>query len=503
MRGAEGRPWSREQWLGYVILPLFLVLLNLGLKWPDLDTVQVGMDEPFSIFHAQKEPMGIAKELAKGNNPPLFEVILHYQMLVWGDDAAAVRVPSMLFSIGTAVLVFLLGWRAGGQVAGMVGALLFSFGKWPIYFAHEARAYALLGFLTLLVLWLLLRWQDRPSSWGRWVMWMVGNVLLMYCHYFGFIVIGLQVVWLVLVRGLFQKSVAGLGGGWSRGMWGRIAGAIVIWGAAFVPQVMWVMARPAGGGGTHWVPLANLASGYGVLAKFGNQPVVILVLLGVLAVAGGRFLWLWQQGRAKWSGAVLLVLGLFPGAYLLLFVTGMVVPVFLDRYAYFAVLGMYVLAGVASQGLWPSRQVGGAVGLGLVVAMGLTTNLRMDLRSRWREVASFVEARRVERDAVLITPRWNQLAYAYHGDREAFRKWEVFEAEMLADRRYPVMKYTALDAHLPISAASVIWTVSAGDEFPDLHASVQGLLDSAYVKEAVRDTFEGIYVERFVRKPLK
>ena len=88
------------------LLPFFLVLFNFLLKRIGLTTNSIALDEPFSIYVAQFDVTKIIQYLSSGNNPPLFEIILHYWIKFFGIKASSVRFLSCLFSALTALYVF-------------------------------------------------------------------------------------------------------------------------------------------------------------------------------------------------------------------------------------------------------------------------------------------------------------------------------------------------------------------------------------------------------------
>src|SRR6185436_12668046 len=66
-----------------------------------------------------------------------------------------------------------------------------------IKYAQELRMYSMLMFMTLLSMWLFARYFNRGKSF----VWLViANVLLVYTHYFGWLVIGSEVVALLIFQ---------------------------------------------------------------------------------------------------------------------------------------------------------------------------------------------------------------------------------------------------------------------------------------------------------------
>jgi mannosyltransferase len=118
-------------------------LLNLLFKGFYLDNQPIAGDEPFSIYMAGMSPRDIVTHLMTGNNPPLWELLLHYWTRLFGIGPIAVRFLPLVFSALTAVAIFRLGSTFWHWHVGLLAALLFTFSDYHVHFAHEARGYAL------------------------------------------------------------------------------------------------------------------------------------------------------------------------------------------------------------------------------------------------------------------------------------------------------------------------------------------------------------------------
>jgi len=92
---------------------------------------------------------------------------LHLWMAVFGQSAAAMRLPSVIAMAGAAAVVGLIGRRLGGGAAGLAGGLVFALVPSVSRYAQEARPYAFAMFFAALATLQFLRAMEKPS-WQRW-----------------------------------------------------------------------------------------------------------------------------------------------------------------------------------------------------------------------------------------------------------------------------------------------------------------------------------------------
>lgn len=170
-----------------------LVLIAFICALPNLDFTSLSIDEPFSVFYAQYDFLDIIQFLKGGNNPPGFEIFLHFWMKIAGQSVFWLRFPSAVFWGGTSVVLYFIGKEVFNRQVGVVGALTFILSSFTIQFAHQVRAYALFGFLATLSLLFLIRFlKSEKKSWL--IALAVVNVLAAYVHFLAFIPIAAQFV---------------------------------------------------------------------------------------------------------------------------------------------------------------------------------------------------------------------------------------------------------------------------------------------------------------------
>lgn len=184
--GAGTTPWAR--WA----LPLALVGLAFWLRTGSLNGQSFWLDEFYAVWFIDrplKEALRII--ITPSNNGPLYFLLLWPWYRLAGQSDFAVRYFSVFCSTLTVALLWQLA-RAwfGRRVAGWA-ALLLALSPFALWFAQEAKMYALHMLLATLSTWLLYQALHR-GRWWRWLAYGVAINLLGYSHFFGGLTIAVQ-----------------------------------------------------------------------------------------------------------------------------------------------------------------------------------------------------------------------------------------------------------------------------------------------------------------------
>lgn len=274
---------------------LLLLAVGAGLRLYGLDIQSLCFDETCSWHTSSHAALAdvVHHDKLWHLHPPGYHLFLHFVIEMFGDSETVLRLPSALAGVASIVLMFLLGARLYSADEGLIAAGLTTALLFPVYYAQEARPYAmLLGFTILTTfLWTYLyddlRQRRKPRFWAV-ATYAVCAVLTCYWHYFGVLFIVLQgAVTCALLLGKRRPFILAV----------LVYGII---GAAYVPWVptMWALlhdpslghAPPVGGLWRSFFRYLSSMFNHGALGTPLSRGVTVVVLLlyGYLAVRGLR-----------------------------------------------------------------------------------------------------------------------------------------------------------------------------------------------------------------------
>ncbi|MBU1718894.1 MAG: glycosyltransferase family 39 protein [Bacteroidetes bacterium] len=395
-----------------IIIPVLLLLLNFILKYIGISSNNISVDEPFSIYISQFDTSSILRILGQGNNPPLFELMLHYWTGITGIDAISVRFPSVLFSSLAVVFIYLSGKNNFKPATGLLAAILFSASTLQMYISHEARVYALFSLAFSATLYFYLEVFRKGKSRDDLIGLIIFGSLGMYSHYFGVIPVALIGASLML-RNVRKKAGSSI----------LIALAVMI--ALYVPQMAAFFQRFSftANEGT-WVNFHDWRWIYGMLIRFFNSKFALLFLLIITfyiikLLSREKRLNIVARGFIK-PGPSLIVLLWFAIPYLTMYFISFRVPMFLDRYMAFCSIPLYIFLAHIFLGATSNQK------FNYLAAVVFTTSMLMNFSfvpvndHRPEEIARNIRSMRSEGDVVIVSPDYAMLEFAYYAYPEHF-----------------------------------------------------------------------------------
>jgi mannosyltransferase len=329
-----------------------VVVAGLALRFhPRSD---LWLDEALSVNIARLPVGDLLEQLEHDGHPPLYYLLLHGWMKVFGSGDAAVRLLSGVIGVAVVPLFWLAARRVGGREAGIAGLVLASTSPFLVRYSFEARMYELVMLLVLLGWFAIGAALRRPTLLRLGAVAVVSGGLAL-THYWAFYLLAVVAVVLVVA--------------WRRGnpVAPKVVAALVAGGVLFLPWLPSFLEQ-ARHTGTPWgrpvTPATMVMTSFFDLggpikgeSQFLGVLMLFLAVLALLGQATGRFqIELDIRTRARARAESLVILGTFAVACAVGFASQ---AAFATRYAavvmplilLIATLGTTVVSDVRARGV--------------------------------------------------------------------------------------------------------------------------------------------------------
>ena len=181
---------SISRWaLSYIAI---LTLAAGWIRWVTLDD-SLWIDELHTSWTVADSLADVDIRASIGNNHPLFFWCTWLGIHVWGHHEIGLRLlPWLAGTILVPSSFWMIRSRTGSVPAAAVAALGLAFDRELIYFAGEARPYAVVQLLTLVHVFLGTNLLRNPSSQIR-IAWILTGPILVYLHFTSAVVLASEV----------------------------------------------------------------------------------------------------------------------------------------------------------------------------------------------------------------------------------------------------------------------------------------------------------------------
>lgn len=177
-----------------------VVFLYVGFRLWNLTATCLWFDEIFSVHAAQHSWSELFSFVAQDLiHPPFFYVVLKIWISIGGESLLWLRLfPVVVSSAALVPLILLCREAKFGTPETVTAIILLAVNGSLIKYAQEVRMYSLLFCLALVSLWLFVRWLKRENV--SLIPIFIVNLLLIYTHYFGWLVVLTEIIVVLFVR---------------------------------------------------------------------------------------------------------------------------------------------------------------------------------------------------------------------------------------------------------------------------------------------------------------
>lgn len=466
-------------------LPINLILLAAtGLYFYQISTESLAWDEFFSIRDAQTlNPEALRIR-------PVYYLLLHGWMQL-GTSDAWLRSLSVIFALGSIILIYWLGCRLVNRTTGLVSAVLFTLSPYCIYNAQEVRMYMVSVFFGLGGTLLLTYALEKPTH-SRLAFWSSWRLLAMLTYPLNFLlllpdlcIISLQfrhqrstwlkfVLWLVIITLLWLPFAYAL----------KIAEPVFMSGWVDIVQkpslkdaVFFVKKFTI-----RWWQLETPAT---FLAKLGKLYtwMYTLMLFGLLGVALGSK----RCSNTIWWAFIWFIL---PLGSIFLISQGSK-SLWVDRYLLFTAPYLMIVLAAGFNQIWQSKRqrlVAIIVAMVYFVAVigGVKYYYTVEERTNWRDAIATIQAAEKTGDRISVYAGIDAVNYYYQGEAPIYEIPP--EALTVQEELDHSTVEQALEDLLPIE--SRLWFIYRHRASEERHA---------IVREVVKEKFKVLDHQQFTR----
>ena len=316
----------------FLALTVLIMLIALALRLAGVGSESFWVDEEWSRGAANSGSLAeVVQRCIDDVHPPFYFTLLYLWRLAFGDGDVALRLLSVAFGTLTVGAGALAGRALWDARTGLLGAVAIAVAADLVRYSQEARMYALVSLLAVLLLGVAVRVSRRPSAWW-WVALGLGSLMLMLTHNYGVGVVGLLFIGTAIalrshgksLRPLIVTFIATAGAYallWLPSLLGQLDFYLLEWLRAERPSLRDVISVIAGV--FLWedapavvamaVAAATLALyGWGVARTWGSDRWMLLLLtvapvIGMAIIAHFKGMWLSRSFAFVWPIVALAV----------------------------------------------------------------------------------------------------------------------------------------------------------------------------------------------------
>ncbi len=164
---------------------------SLAINISNLYDQSIRLDESQSIWFSTKPLFNVLQIAAEDVHMPLYYVLLHIWLQIFGVNIPVARTLSLIFFMATLPVLFLLAKESANYKTAVLSIVFFALSPFVVWYSSETRMYTLFIFITILSSLYFLRFIKTMGKGSRIPLFLT-TLVGMYTHYFYWFVIASQ-----------------------------------------------------------------------------------------------------------------------------------------------------------------------------------------------------------------------------------------------------------------------------------------------------------------------
>lgn len=177
---------------------LFLFIMGLLVRAYHLGGLKLGVEEILSAIRINRSLLDTFELIRHEEFPPLYYGILNLWAHAFGNGAWVLRLPSVIFSGLTIIVIYKLGAELFSKSVGFISASLLIFSPFAVFYAQFVKVYALFWFLVAWAFLFFFRFLKDQSK-HAYMFYIITSILCCYTMYTGFLFLVTQSMIFLLI----------------------------------------------------------------------------------------------------------------------------------------------------------------------------------------------------------------------------------------------------------------------------------------------------------------
>lgn len=406
------------------IILFFILMIGIFLRVYDLNTESLWLDEGFSITYAKLNLYKIF--FLRENNPPLYFIILHLWINLFGDSEFSVRFLSVLFGSSSIFMMYKVSKQIFDKDVGIFSSLLLCLSVFHIHYSQEARTYSLTVLLTLLSMYFFTKYLKKRSNTILFA-YILSSTFLIYSHIYGIFIIISQNIYIISLF-LLSKNTYKL----KLISWILIQIILFIffipWASIFINQTLKIVHDG------FWIPRPVLSSIEDSFIRYSGSTLLfsIFMILSILSilkvykinklnsknifktVKNNR----WKISFLDTDENFFLLVWLITPIFLPYIISQFSTPIYLTKYTIVASLAFYILISKGIKNI--SHKLLKFFVISVIILISVVNvkeyYTKID-KEQWRDVANYIETNAKNGDLLLFNAGIQNFIFNYYSKR--------------------------------------------------------------------------------------
>lgn len=405
--------------ISYKYYALAIIVFAVFVRMISLTSRYFWCDEASSVLTSRYDVEALLYHASFDVHPPLYYLLLHCWMALFGDSILATRLLSLLFGVMTVALAMsFMRWLANERTALLAGWFM-AIMPLAVRYSQEARMYALMGLLTIAATMALAMWLKKTANSHYLAIYAMLMALSFYTHYFT--IFTLFSHWLVVL----MLSCKQRGERYIRYPVWWLANVAI--GLVFIPWLLVLfnllthLSELRAGGDVGWIPEVTWCDLPAMYWRFftghdgSNYTMIIFWLLPTFCIVLCSLPLSWCEIPRKFN--LLLISGIVTPVTLV-FAISWSTPIFVDRYLYSAALCIPLALGLLINGL---KNGGHRISLlfffSVLFGCGVFNDYSAE-KDDFKTMVYYINSSYQLNDTVVVSKMFYYLSYIYYNKKD-------------------------------------------------------------------------------------